>query len=299
MTAALAHGVKDRPCSERKQAQAGTLMVEEMCWGMKADGEADCARTRKDEKELGEEDKLIEERRRHFEICTFIDLGRIGSLAVCTISGESVLERQFDPVVSLEAVISALGEEEASWQLRLFQDSVELTEDLQLQDLCLKNDKNGGKASREAREARELTLSLVRSSPRTLALTGHCNGSLQLWDLDGRCIHTMGGAKDSKENEHQVTGLEVDWTGLRALSGDLCHNVRLWDLEKGKCLYIMAGHAATIGGVAVDWTRHLAVTHDAAGLLICWNLQTGSQLYLLFAHEGHILVDPPDFRNVT
>jgi hypothetical protein len=28
---------------------------------------------------------------------------------VCTISGESVLERQFDPVLSLKAVISALG----------------------------------------------------------------------------------------------------------------------------------------------------------------------------------------------
>ena len=30
---------------------------------------------------------------------------------VCTISGESVLERHFDPVLSLEAVISALGAE--------------------------------------------------------------------------------------------------------------------------------------------------------------------------------------------
>ena len=39
---------------------------------------------------------------------------------------------------------------------------------------------SSGKASGEAREARELTLSLVRSSPRALALTGHCNGSLHL-----------------------------------------------------------------------------------------------------------------------
>jgi hypothetical protein len=39
-----------------------------------------------------------------------------------------------------------------------------------------------------------------------LPLIAHLTKPRQLWDLDGRCIHTMGGAKDSTENEHQVTG---------------------------------------------------------------------------------------------
>jgi len=193
---------------------------------------------------------------------------------VNNLSGENILELHFDPLQSINAILAALREQENFLQLRLFQDSVELGEDQRLQDLC----KDGG-------QSQELLLSLVKS-PGPLALTGHHNGSLQLWDLDGRCIHIMGGGSERKE--HQVTGLEVDWAGRRALSGDLCHMVRLWDLETGHCRFCMSGHVGVIEGVAVDWDQHLALTHDAAGLLICWDLQTGQQRYLLFAHEGGV-----------
>lgn len=86
------------------------------------------------------------------------------------------------------------------------------------------------------------------------------------------------------QSRTRATSINVDT--LVKWSGDLCHNVRLWDLEQGKCLclgyvvwgwegpttqlkldelppdpfvqpawlpgvrYIMSGHAATIRGVA-------------------------------------------------
>eukprot|EP00913_Durusdinium_trenchii_P033858 g31695.t1 len=110
----------------------------------------------------------------------------------------------------------------------------------------------------------------------------------QLWDLDGRCLRTMGSSGPGEAKELQVTGLEVDWSTRRALTGDLYHEVRLWNLEEGRC---MPGHGDMIRGVAVDWSKDLAVTHDAAGLKM-----SSPHLGHWAVHAGLALVDATSSR---
>ena len=68
--------------------------------------------------------------------------------------------------------------------------------------------------------------------------------------------------------------------GKRALTGDHC-DVRLWNVETGRCLRTMQGHASYIHRVVLSADQRLALSASGDSTVRLWDLETGRCLRVL------------------
>ena len=92
--------------------------------------------------------------------------------------------------------------------------------------------------------------------------------TLKLWCLDtGDCLCTFVG------HSGLVTGVAVEWSSMRALSGSEDRSMKLWDLRTGECISTMLTGSSEVWSVDVDWVASLAVSGNGNGELKLWNIE--------------------------
>ncbi|GAA3094222.1 hypothetical protein [Nonomuraea salmonea] len=115
---------------------------------------------------------------------------------------------------------------------------------------------------------------------RTVAMSGHSNGRLNLWDLSGRRLATHR-VKDRVRAVTVAGGRAVAVSEKYDQLRDLHSVVRLWDVTTGKQIGpAITGHFQGIRGLAfgrVDG-EDIMVTGDGANRVRLWRLSSGTLL---------------------
>ncbi|HAH05897.1 MAG TPA: hypothetical protein DCM05_05095 [Elusimicrobia bacterium] len=140
-------------------------------------------------------------------------------------------------------------------------------------------------------------LCAVLSPDGGLALTGHEDGSVRLWEaLSGRLLWTAQG--------HAKGALSVGFTpdGRRALSSGADGTIKIWDTASGKASGTLLGHAGRVNSIDAmpDGKQLLSVSSDRT--LRCWDLSSGQMAWSFKSHEGSavsVCVAPDGKRAVT
>lgn len=106
------------------------------------------------------------------------------------------------------------------------------------------------------------------------AFTGSFNGRVCLWDMNsGKIIKHFEGHKE------EVNVVQVDWEGMRALSGASDASVKFWNLasDDGKCIRTFDA-GSTVYSLAVDWAKMKTCAGLRSGIVRVWDLETGAKL---------------------
>eukprot|EP00928_Gymnodinium_smaydae_P026399 TRINITY_DN2074_c0_g1_i1.p1 TRINITY_DN2074_c0_g1~~TRINITY_DN2074_c0_g1_i1.p1 ORF type:complete len:629 (-),score=113.50 TRINITY_DN2074_c0_g1_i1:324-2210(-) len=117
------------------------------------------------------------------------------------------------------------------------------------------------------------------------ALSGCCDGRVQLWDLQvgGKgCLATLHG---SDGHTAEVSHIEADWPSMRAVTAAADGTAKLWDLEARDC--VRTFHVSSQGrglarclffSICVDWAKGRVFGGLSNGLLQIWDLGSGESL---------------------
>lgn len=115
-----------------------------------------------------------------------------------------------------------------------------------------------------------------------LALTGHGDCQLRLWDLSSRDADALVFATSAPHGD-AVTSLSVDWEGQRALSGSADWSLRLWALDGKRlcCTGALFGHTAGVTAVHAAFRKGMAVSSSEDGTVRLWDMDklSCSQVY--------------------
>jgi WD40 repeat protein len=85
-----------------------------------------------------------------------------------------------------------------------------------------------------------------------------------------------------------VDALAVDRRGSRLLSGSVDATARLWDLDSGTCLHVLAGHKKTVA--AVTWIdEDLVATASYDTTVRLWNTADGIEVATLAGHRKNVV----------
>jgi WD40 repeat protein len=76
--------------------------------------------------------------------------------------------------------------------------------------------------------------------------------------------------------------------GKRAVSVSQDHNLQIWDLESGKCLYTLAGHTDKITTISVTPDGKRAISGSKDTTLRVWDLRRGVCLHTLTGHHSEV-----------
>ncbi|GEM07591.1 hypothetical protein Rt10032_c03g1608 [Rhodotorula toruloides] len=127
-------------------------------------------------------------------------------------------------------------------------------------------------------------------------LTGHTSTVRCLRVLDGRPIAVSGSRDgsvrvwdiDKGESVHVLAGHTMS---VRAI--DICGNRALWNVDTGECLHVFRGHLSQIYSVAFDGLR--VITGSLDSTVRVWDAETGKFIALLQGHTslvGQLHLDP-------
>lgn len=124
---------------------------------------------------------------------------------------------------------------------------------------------------------------LALSKDGKLAVSGHENGNVVVWDIDqAAALHVMPG------HAWPVCGIAVSPDGGFAVSGSIDGELRLWDLQSGKLVRSWLGHGrGAYGIVFAPDGRHL-VTGSGDFTIKLWELETGKEVRRFDGHAGTI-----------
>jgi WD40 repeat protein len=90
--------------------------------------------------------------------------------------------------------------------------------------------------------------------------------------------------KTIEEHIGSVQSVSISPEGKQGVSGSSDNTLRLWDLESGECLRILAGHTATVSTVSITPNGKTAFSGSDDGTLRVWNLENGKCLKTLKGH---------------
>lgn len=83
-----------------------------------------------------------------------------------------------------------------------------------------------------------------------------------------------------------VTAVAIDAAGRTAVSGGV--DVRAWELETGRCLWRLDGHAQVISSMALSADGSLALSGSRDGSVRAWELHSERCLHVLEGHAGAV-----------
>ncbi|HEV7507823.1 MAG TPA: TIR domain-containing protein [Thermoanaerobaculia bacterium] len=125
--------------------------------------------------------------------------------------------------------------------------------------------------------------SVVAFRGNSHALSGDDN-TLRLWDLPlGKCLKII---HCGLEGGEAVRSTAINPAGVRALSGHLDGQVRLWDFEGGQ-LATLEGHSGRVNSVQI--TGRLAVSGSEDKTIKVWNLEARSCVGTLEGHQSGVI----------
>lgn len=126
----------------------------------------------------------------------------------------------------------------------------------------------------------------------TLLITGSRDTTLKVWRLpkpgdappeneppiagSSYCLRTLKG--------HDNSVRAVSGYGDLVVSGSYDNNVRVWEVETGKCRWILRGHVQRVYSAVIDYKRQRCISGSMDWYVKVWSLETGTLTYTL---EGH------------
>ena len=152
-------------------------------------------------------------------------------------------------------------------------------------------------------------------------VTGSGDGTARLWDMEtGKEVRVLSNiqrlssfvavgpdgeriSKSRKETArlraNMVSSVAVA-PGGQLITGSRDGSMRVWDMETGEEISVLAGHELPITSVAVTPDGRL-ITGSWDNTALLWDTQTGEEIRVLAAHRGevHSIAVTPDGRLVT
>lgn len=121
-----------------------------------------------------------------------------------------------------------------------------------------------------------------------LAVTGHWDGRVRLWDVAGdKLLRVL------KGHRGQVMSVDIDAAGHVALSTGYDATVRRWDLRTGRCVATHpAGRSTWLNPIRLSADGRVGVWVGATGRIEAWDLGSGTLLRHLGRPWRNSLVDP-------
>ncbi|GAA5968868.1 hypothetical protein JCM11641_000763 [Rhodosporidiobolus odoratus] len=96
-----------------------------------------------------------------------------------------------------------------------------------------------------------------------------------------------GGPTGDRGMQAGVCGTARGWgqKGAVVVSGGCDRDVRVWEVETGRCLHILQGHTSTVRCMRVLDSRPIAVSGSRDKTLRVWDLEKGTCLHVLNGHS--------------
>lgn len=107
--------------------------------------------------------------------------------------------------------------------------------------------------------------------------------TVKLWSLaDGKCVKTL-------QCEGAVWSIDYHAESNIMVTGIENGNINLWNLNTGKCLAILKGHALTILSLAFNADGSIIASSSHDYTIRLWDVATGECLKIIDAHHNSIL----------
>lgn len=141
----------------------------------------------------------------------------------------------------------------------------------------------------------------IMAPKQALIVTGSRDRNLRVWKLppegsgpkepsdipengNDYFLHTLHGHEDSVR--------AISGYGELVVSGSYDKTVRVWEVETGRCRWVLEGHAQRVYSAVIDPKRNRCISGSMDWLVKVWSLETGSLLYTLQGHTSLVgLVD--------
>ncbi|KAI9884293.1 MAG: hypothetical protein M1823_003923 [Watsoniomyces obsoletus] len=149
-------------------------------------------------------------------------------------------------------------------------------------------------------------ISSVTDATGTLLATGGAEGHVKVWDIRGGYVtHTfrghgglisalrffeLGGSRDGSSQDgrrkHQRRKDETSQKNFMLASGDEEGKIRIWDLQKRKCVSILDSHVSVVRGLDYNVKSNTLVSASRDKTLIIWDASSWKTRKVVPALEG-------------
>ncbi|KAJ0984040.1 hypothetical protein J5N97_002396 [Dioscorea zingiberensis] len=118
------------------------------------------------------------------------------------------------------------------------------------------------------------------------------DNKISLWHKNGQCLGTipMSGNDASDDIQESILSISFSNKGSRYIcSGGTSHMIRIWDLQRKRCIKWLTGHSDTITGVMYNCKDEHLASISMKGDLIVHNLASGGRAAELKDPNGQVL----------
>lgn len=99
-------------------------------------------------------------------------------------------------------------------------------------------------------------------------MTTGSDRKITYWDVfDGQAIRMLEGSE-----EGEVNTLAITQEGEHFVSGGEDKEVKIWDYDKGLCMYTGIGHSGAITKIALSPDQNYVVSGGQEGALFIWHM---------------------------
>ena len=125
--------------------------------------------------------------------------------------------------------------------------------------------------------------SVAVSTDRKYLISGSCDGTIKLWDLNnGQELRTFTG------HTSVVNAVAISTDTKYLVSGSDDHTLICWDLASGKELHTFIGHLDAVYSVAISADNKYLASGSGDNLIKLWDLTSGQELRTYTGHSGKV-----------